>query len=157
MSMALMPGANAAFYFRNGVVSATSWAVWNGVAGPQAGLGPSFGGGKVSADARICLKGIVMTGEVAWDIGSGRIAACLGSDIPIRGYWRTALSLRYIPDGYDLLYSSPVRTFSGKYGESGITAGDCCSAALSASVRHLRSAAGPRRGCVLSRRVSGWG
>ena len=66
---------------------------------------------------------MVMTGEVAWDIGSGRIAACLGSDIPIRGYWRTALSLRYIPDGYDLSYSSPVRTFSGKYGESGITAG----------------------------------
>lgn len=123
MSMALMPGANAAFYFRNGVVSATSWAVWNGVAGAHGGLGPSFGGGKVSADARICLKGMVMTGEVAWDIGSGRIAACLGSDIPIRGYWRTALSLRYIPDGYDLSYSSPVRTFSGKYGESGITAG----------------------------------
>ena len=43
--------------------------------------------------------------------------------VPIGDNWKTAVSGRYIPDGYDLTYSSPVRAFSGKKGEAGCSVG----------------------------------
>lgn len=123
-SFSIMPGINASLYLRHGVVSMTSFAIWNRLMDRalQSG-GPGFGGGKVSADARLCFRGVVMTGELSWDIRSFGIAACAGMDVPIAGYWRTALNIRYIPEDYDLSQASPARTFTGKYGETGISAG----------------------------------
>lgn len=123
-SLSLMPGLNVSLYLRNGVISATTYGLWDGIGNrtmPSARLVP--GGGKVSVDARLCFRGVVLAGEVAWDIMQNRIAACLSTDIPIKGNWRTALTVRHIPEGYDLSFSSPVRTWSGKTGESGISAG----------------------------------
>ena len=123
-SLSLMPGANVSLYLKNGIISATSYLLWDSSPPDATNVGKmQFGGGKVSADARICIRGIVLAGEVAWDIISDRIAACFSTDIPVRGNWRTALTVRHIPEGYGLSYSSPVRTFTGKYGESGFSAG----------------------------------
>ncbi|MGM9740424.1 MAG: hypothetical protein ACI3ZP_07440 [Candidatus Cryptobacteroides sp.] len=123
-SLSLMPGVNVALYLRNGVVSATAYGLWDGIGSrTMTSAGPAFGGGKVSADARLCFRGVVLAGEVAWDIMPNKIAACLSTDFPIKGNWRTALAVRHIPEGYDLSLSSPVRTFTGKTGESGISAG----------------------------------
>ena len=43
--------------------------------------------------------------------------------IPVVDNWNLAFSGRYIPDGYDMAFCAPVRTWSGKKGEVGASSG----------------------------------
>lgn len=78
---------------------------------------------KVSVDARFCLKGTELFAEAAYDICAVKPALTGGAMIPVVDNWNLAFSLRYMPDGYDMAFCAPVRTWSGKKGEVGASSG----------------------------------
>lgn len=78
---------------------------------------------KVSADLRICKAGTDIAAELAWDIFNKKPAASAVVVSPLSENLKLALNGRYLPDGYNLSYSSPIRMFSGKKGEMGVSAG----------------------------------
>ncbi len=131
LQLSVMPGVNVVWYSAHGQVSATAVCSMKKAAeelkaGEEAiALGRDWivPLSKFSADARFCVRGAEIFGEAALDICSMKPAATAGVMIPLGNDWRMAVSGRYIPDGYDLTYSSPVRAFSGKNGETGCAAG----------------------------------
>lgn len=131
LRLSVMPGANVVWYSSHGQVSATavcsmrkaSEKLKPGESALALGRDWLVTLSKFSADARFCVRGVEIFGEAALDICSLKPAATGGVMIPLGNDWKMAVSGRYIPEGYDLTYSSPVRAFSGKRGETGCAAG----------------------------------
>lgn len=132
LQLDLLPGMNAAWFFRHGQVSLTALCNLKDIeSAGKANAGKEvFRVGdkvvipltRVSADARFCIRGIEIFGEAAMDISSVRPALTGGFMFPA-GEWKLALAGRYIPSEYDLSFAAPVRAFSGKGGEHGAAAG----------------------------------
>lgn len=132
LQLDLLPGMNAAWFFRHGQVSLTALCnLKNAKSMGKANAGMEvFRVGdkvvlpltKVSADARFCIRGVEIFGEAAIDICNVKPALTGGFMFPA-GEWKLALAGRYIPSEYDLSFTAPVRAFSGKGGEHGAAAG----------------------------------
>lgn len=132
LQLDLLPGMNAAWFFRHGQVSLTALCnIKNAKSMGKANAGMEvFRVGdevvlpltKVSVDARFCIRGIEIFGEAAMDICNVKPALTGGFMFPA-GEWKLALAGRYIPSKYDLSFTAPVRAFSGKGGEHGAAAG----------------------------------
>ncbi|MGM9743422.1 MAG: hypothetical protein ACI3ZC_10220 [Candidatus Cryptobacteroides sp.] len=117
--MSMMPGFNAGWFSRYGTVSLTSYGVFK----PGHADDRLLSAAKVSVDARFCVKGSDLFAEAAFDPLNSAGAVTGGFCVPFHEKWKTALSGRWIQEGYDLAYSSPVRAFSGRKPEAGVAAG----------------------------------
>ena len=67
--------------------------------------------------------GTELFAEASYDICAVKPALTGGAMIPVGDNWNVAFSLRYMPDGYDMAFCAPVRTWSGKKGEVGASSG----------------------------------
>lgn len=117
--ISVMPGFNAGWFSRTGAVSMTAY----GVCAACPADGRRLAAAKVSADARFCVKGTDLFAETAFDLINRAGAVTGGFCVPFAERWKVAGSGRWIQNGYDLAYSSPVRAFSGKKVEAGAAAG----------------------------------
>ncbi|MGM9738254.1 MAG: hypothetical protein ACI3ZT_07590 [Candidatus Cryptobacteroides sp.] len=119
ISMSVMPGINAAWFSSSGTVSLTTFCIF-----PTKSSNDSDGFfARVSADSRFCINGIDIYGEAAFDCLTKKASAVAGLSLPVNDDWSISFAGRWIPEGYNLACSSPVRAFSGKKGESGAAAG----------------------------------
>lgn len=125
----VLSGGNVAWRSSHGQVSATAFCKIGKMPAKTTGNGFAIGGSaflslsKVSVDARFCLKGAELFGEAAYDICATKPALTGGAMIPVCDNWNVVFSGRYIPDGYDMAFCAPVRTWSGKKGEVGASTG----------------------------------
>lgn len=125
----VLSGGNVAWRSSHGQVSATAFCKIGKMPAKTTGNGFAIGKSaflslsKVSVDARFCLKGAELFAEAAYDICAVKPALTGGAMIPVVDNWNLAFSLRYIPDGYDMAFCAPVRTWSGKKGEVGASSG----------------------------------
>ncbi|MGM9766397.1 MAG: hypothetical protein ACI3ZO_08590 [Candidatus Cryptobacteroides sp.] len=119
ISMSVMPGINAAWFSSSGTVSLTTFCIFPTKSSNNT---DSFFA-RVSADSRFCIKGIDIYGEAAFDCLTRKASAAAGLSLPVNDDWSMSFAGRWIPGGYNLACSSPVRAFSGKKGESGVAAG----------------------------------
>lgn len=125
----VLSGGNVAWRSSHGQVSATAFCNIGKMPAKTTGNGFAIGKStflslsKVSVDARFCLKGTELFAEAAYDICAVKPALTGGAMIPVGDNWNVAFSLRYMPDGYDMAFCAPVRTWSGKKGEVGASSG----------------------------------
>lgn len=125
----VLSGGNVAWRSSHGQVSATAFCKIGKMPAKTTGNGFAIGKlaflslSKVSVDARFCLKGTELFAEAAYDICAVKPALTGGAMIPVGDNWNVAFSGRYIPDGYDMAFCAPVRTWSGKKGEVGASSG----------------------------------
>lgn len=125
----VLSGGNVVWRSSHGQVSATAFCKIGKMPAKTTGNGFAIGKSaflslsKVSVDARFCLKGTELFAEAAYDICAVKPALTGGAMVPVGDNWNVASSLRYIPDGYDMAFCAPVRTWSGKKGEVGASSG----------------------------------
>ena len=112
----LVPGGNITWYSKYGQVGVTYFHTFEDL--PKGNRNS-----KVSADARFCVRGTELFGEVAYDIINNIGAVTAGFMTPIADNVKTALTLRHLPRGYGTAWTAPVRMWTGKKGESGVAVG----------------------------------
>lgn len=110
----VLPAVNLAYLGRNGQVSLTGFYDTSSAKGKH----PS----KVSADARYCLKGVDLFGEVAYDFAGGKVGGVAGSIVPV-GRAKLALSGRFYPEGFEASQSNAVRSGAKTTDEAGVAVG----------------------------------
>ncbi len=109
----VLPGINASWHSKYGAVSITMYGAFDG----------KVSSSKMSADIRYCIRGIEVFGEASLDAVTVIPAANGGVLIPFGDKWKLAMYGRWIPAGYAMEYCAPMRSWSGKTGESGVAAG----------------------------------
>jgi hypothetical protein len=131
--VAVMPGANLAWYGRNGQVSATAWWLSERmVPGNLEGLSYQSGG-MASLDGRWSWKGISLAGEFSMDCFNVLPAAVGSASVPLSSLfgsgagwcsgWRFLAVGRQYSQGYCSVFSSGVRAWSKTEDERGIALG----------------------------------
>ena len=112
-----LPMINLAWYGRCGQVAVTHIAEMDGMRAGSLHI-PDM---KTSADMQICIRGINVYAETAYDWVNGRFAALAGSDWGAGESGRLGVHLRYYPAGYLSSWSAAVRSSSKCSNEYGIS------------------------------------
>jgi hypothetical protein len=101
----LLPAANVSFFGRHGQVGITHYAEFS-MTSERASI-PDM---KTSADFAVCLHGIDLFAECAYDWASGSSAALAGTVFPAGENMRMAAMIRFYPPGYSPHRSAAARS-----------------------------------------------
>ena len=111
----MLPMLNLAWYGRSGQVSVTHVAEMTGISADM--YIPDM---KTSVDMQMCVRGVNVYGEAAYDWINSAFAALGGSDWGVGDSARLGVHLRYYPAEYLSSWSSAIRTSTRCSNEYGI-------------------------------------
>lgn len=115
----MLPAVNMTRYGRFGQVSLTHFAQLSGFAEKYVRI-PDM---KTSADVALCLKGVNVFSETAFDWVSGDCAVIAGTEFGVGDQTDISLLARYYPAGYSSTYSAAVRSSTRCSNEYAVSAG----------------------------------
>ena len=103
--MCFLPAANLSYFCRYGQLGLTHYAEFASEAGGM--MIPDM---KTSADFAICISGVDVFAECAYDWASGSCAVLAGTVFPAGEDFRMAAMIRFFPSGYSPLRSAAARS-----------------------------------------------
>ena len=114
----VLPALNLGWYGRNMCVSMTHYLEMHPAVTTTPAYVPDM---KTSADVAMCLKGIDVFSEVAYDWVNATAAALAGTIVPLAEDLRMALHLRYYPYSFSSALSAAPRSVSKCSNEYGMS------------------------------------